>query len=136
MAQGQVFSCECCEFFKNRFFYRTSLVVAFAKERGKKFQMKEENENISFKFYLQLCKCYNCSPFFSYFFFKFSFFSFLHAHFFCFHFLQTEKCLWLYLLVYSEAGIESCFVKQLFGKIEPKPLIFFIKLGSIFSTVY
>ena len=113
MAQGQVFSCECCEFFKNRFFYRTSLVVAFAKERGKKFQMKEENENISFKFYLQLCKCYNCSPFFSYFFFKFSFFSFLHDHFLCFHFLQTEKYLKTYHLCNCLVFSNGCRVVYL-----------------------
>ena len=56
------------------------------KERGKVFQMKQENENISFNFYLQtlvlvitekqipLYKYENCSPFLTYFFFKFSFF--------------------------------------------------------------
>ena len=60
-----MFSCECCEFFKNSFFYRTPQVAAFISTRkgrrekhgkggGKNFQMKEENENISFIFYLQL----------------------------------------------------------------------------------
>ena len=65
MALTQVFSCECCEFFKKSFFYRTPLVAAFISTRkgrtgkrgkrvkGKIFQMKEENENISFTFYLQ-----------------------------------------------------------------------------------
>ena len=50
--------CEYCEFFKNSFFYRTTPVAAFmstrkgrrakrgAKEQGKIFEMKEENENI------------------------------------------------------------------------------------------
>ena len=89
MAPTKVFSCECCEFFKNSFFYRTPPVTAFmstrkgrrgkrrTKKRGKNFQMKEENENISFNFYLQvlvlfktemqiqLCKCYRTAhPFF------------------------------------------------------------------------
>ena len=53
-------------FFKNSFFYRATPVVAFistrkgrrgkrgTKERGKIFQMKEENENISSNFYLQV----------------------------------------------------------------------------------
>ena len=62
MAPTQVFSCECCEFFKKSFFYRTSRVTAFmstrkerrskrgTKERGKIFQKKEENENISINF--------------------------------------------------------------------------------------
>ena len=107
----QVFSCECFGFFKNSFFYRTPLVVAFNKKQGKNFQIKEENENILFKFYLKLWKYYNCSPFFFYFFFKFSFFWLLRVHFLCFHFLQTEKYLLLYLLVYSEASIESCSAK-------------------------
>ena len=60
MAPTQVFSCECCEFLKNRFFYRTPPVAAFmstqkgrrgkrgTNEQGNNFQMKEEDENISF----------------------------------------------------------------------------------------
>ena len=60
MAPTQVFSCECSEFLKHRFFYRTPPVAAFmstrkgrrekrgTNERGKIFQMKEEDENISF----------------------------------------------------------------------------------------
>ena len=67
------------------------------KEWGEIFRMKEENENISFNFYqqvlmpdkieiqIQLCKYWNCSPSFSYLFFKFYFFSFLRVHFLCFH---------------------------------------------------
>ena len=66
MAPTELFSCECCEFFKNSFFYGTSLVAAFMstrkgrkrkreiKKRGKFFQMKGENENISFNFYMQV----------------------------------------------------------------------------------
>ena len=54
----------------------------------------------------------------------------------CFYFLQTEKYIFLHLLVFSEAGIENYSVKQLFGKIEPKLLIFFTKLELVFSTVY
>ena len=62
----QVFSSECCDFFKNSFFYRKPLVAGFLstqKGRGKKqriegwgkfFQMTEENENISYSFYLQV----------------------------------------------------------------------------------
>ena len=54
------------EFFTNSFFYRTPMVATFmstptgirgkrsTKEGGKIFQMKEENENISFNFYLQV----------------------------------------------------------------------------------
>ena len=65
-------------------------------EQGKNVQMKEESENISFNFYLQvlvivkikmqiqLCKYQKSSPFFSYFFFKFSFF---WCSFFVFSFL-------------------------------------------------
>ena len=68
------------------------------KEQGKNFQMKEENENISFNLYLQglvlvkmkmqiqLCKYQNCSPFFSSFFLLCSFLSFLCVHFLCFDF--------------------------------------------------
>ena len=82
----QVFSCECFGFFKNSFFYRTPLVVAFNKEWGKNFQMKEENENISLKLYLQLCKYLNWSPFFSYFFFNF--FLVPACSFFVFSFLK------------------------------------------------
>ena len=52
-----------------------------------------------------------------YFFFKFSFFSLLRVHLLCFHFSQTEKYLLLHLLVYLEAGIGSCSVKQLFGNM-------------------
>ena len=51
----------------------------------------------------------------------------------CFYFLQTEKYIFLHLLVFSEAGIESCSVKQLFGKIEPKLSIFFYKTGVSFQ---
>ena len=58
----QVFSCEYYEIFKSNFFYRTPPVVAFMStrkgrrgergrnERGKIFQLKEENEN----FYQQI----------------------------------------------------------------------------------
>ena len=61
----RVFSCECCEFFKKSFFYRTPPVAAFVynrkgrrkkhgtKGQSKIFQMTEENKNISFNFYLQ-----------------------------------------------------------------------------------
>ena len=42
MAQTQVFSCECCEFFKNSFFYTTPLVTAFNKEWGKIFKWKKK----------------------------------------------------------------------------------------------
>ena len=134
-------SCECCELFKSSFFYRTLPEAVFmstrkrirenrgTKEQGKNFQMKEKNENISFNLYLQglvlvkmkmqiqLCKYQNCSPFFSYFFLLCSFLSFLCVHFLCFDFWQTEKYILLHLLVYSEAGIENWFVKQLFSKI-------------------
>ena len=83
---------------------------------------------------IQLYKYWNYSPFFSYFFFEFSFFWFLRVHFLCFYFVwQTEKYLVLHLLVYSEAGIESCSVKQLFGKIQLKSLIFFYKIGVSFQ---
>ena len=64
--------------FKNSFFYRTPPIAAFlstpkgrrgkrgTKERGKIFQMKEENENISFvlvktEMQIQLCKYYRTS---------------------------------------------------------------------------
>ena len=135
-----MFSWECCEFFKSSFFYRTLPVAVMStrkimrgkrgtKEQGKNFQMKEENENLSFNLYLQvlvlvkikmqiqLCKYQNCSPFFCYFSLVWSFLWFLRVHFLCFHFWQTEKYILLHLLVYSEAGIKSCSVKQLFGKI-------------------
>ena len=61
-----MFSCECCDFFKNSFFYRTPPVAAFISTRkgrrgkrvtnkqGKIFQMKGEKENISFNFHLQV----------------------------------------------------------------------------------
>ena len=86
---AQAFSPECCKYFVNSFFCRTPLVAAFmstqkgrrgkcgTKEREKLFQMKEENENFSLNFYLQvlllvktemqiqLCKCYRTAlPFF------------------------------------------------------------------------
>ena len=115
MAPTQAFSCECCEFFRNNFFYVTTPVAAFmftrkgrrrkrwTKELGKNFQLKEENENISFNFYLQvlvlaktemqtqLCKYYRTAHLFSYFFFKFSFLWFLRIHFCVFPFLTNWK---------------------------------------------
>ena len=66
MAPTQVFSSECCEFFKNSFFYRTTLLAVLrstqkgrreksgTKEGGKIFQMKEENITILFYFYRQV----------------------------------------------------------------------------------
>ena len=106
------------------------------KSKEKFFKWKKKNENISFNFYpqvlvlvktemqIQPCKCkynnticYRTAHFFSYTFFKFSFLWFVRVHFLCFHSCQTEKYLLLDLLAYSEAGIESCSVKQLFGKI-------------------
>ena len=53
--------------------------------------------------------------------------------FLCFHLLETEKYLLLHLLVSSEVGIESCSVKQLFSKIQPKLLIFFYKTRVSFQ---
>ena len=135
MAQTQVFSCECCEFFKKSFFYKTALVVAFNEEWGKNFQMKEENENISFKFYLQLLNIRTAHPF--YLTSSSNFLSFDSCMFvFCVFISYKLKNIFLHLLVYSEAGIESCSVKQLFSKIEPKLSIFFKKLELVFSTVY
>ena len=134
MAQTQVFSCKWCDFSKNSFFYRTPLVVAFNKEWGKIFQMKEENENISFKFYLQLLNIRTAHPFSLT---SSNFLSFDSCMFvFCVFISYKLKNIFLHLLVYSEAGIESCSVKQLFGKIEPKLSIFFTKLELVFSTVY
>ena len=131
----QVFSCECFGFFKNSFFYRTPLVVAFNKEWGKNFQMKEENENISFKFYLQLLNIRTAHPFSLT--FSSNFLSFDSCMFvFCVFISYKLKNIFLHLLVYSEAGIESCSVKQLFGKIEPKLSILFTKLELVFRTVY
>ena len=65
MATTQVFFCECCEFFKSSFFYRTPPVAAFISNRkgrrekrgkggGTIFQMKEKNENVSFNFCVQV----------------------------------------------------------------------------------
>ena len=132
MAQIQVFTCEYCEFFKNSIFYRISLVAAFNKERGKNFQMKEENENISFKFYLQLLNIRTAHPFSLT--LSSNFLSFDSCMFvFCVFISYKLKNIFLHLLVYSEAGIESCSVKQLFGKIEPKLSIFFYKTGVSFQ---
>ena len=132
MAQTQMFPCKCCEFFKKSFFYRTPLVVALNKEWRKNFQMKEENENISFKFYLQLLNIRTAHPFSltsSSNFLSFDFCMFV----FCVFISYKLKNIFLLLLVYSEAGIESCSVKQLFGKIEPKLSIFFYKTGVSFQ---
>ena len=52
---------------------------------------------------------------------------------FCVFISYKLKNIFLHLLVYSEAGIESCSVKQLFGKIEPKLSIFFYKTGVSFQ---
>ena len=61
-----MFSSKSCEFLRTAFSNRTPPMAAFmciqngktgkreTKERGKTSQMKEENENISFKFYLQV----------------------------------------------------------------------------------
>ena len=135
MAQTQMFPCKCCEFFKKSFFYRTPLVVALNKEWRKNFQMKEENENISFKFYLQLLNIRTAHPFSLT--LSSNFLSFDSCMFvFCVFISYKLKNIFLHLLVYSEAGIESCSVKQLFGKIELKLSIFFTKLELVFSTVY
>ena len=135
MAQTQMFPCKYCEFFKKSFFYRTPLVVALNKEWRKNFQMKEENENISFKFYLQLLNIRTAQPF--YLTSSSNFLSFDSCMFvFCVFISYKLKNIFLDVLVYSEAGIESCSVKQLFSKIEPKLSIFFTKLELVFSTVY
>ena len=107
MAQIQLFSCECCEFFQNSFFYRAPLVAAFNKEWGKNFQMKEENENISLKLYLQLCKYLNWSPFFSYFFFNF--FLVPACSFFVFSFLKGR--------IHCEIFLSEHFIKYSFRVI-------------------
>ena len=99
MTQTQVFSWECYEFFKNSFFYRTPLVAAFNKERGKNFQMKEENENISFKFYLQLLNIRTAHPF-SLTSSNFLFFWFLDVGFLCFRILQIEKYLLAFISIF------------------------------------
>ena len=95
--------------------------------------MKEENENISFKFYLQLLNIRTAHPF-----------SLTSSS----NFLSFDSCMlvfrvfisyklkniFLHLLVYSEAGIESSSVKQLFGKIEPKlSKNFFYQTGVSFQ---
>ena len=101
-------------FFENSFFcgYETPPVAVFmstqkgrerkrgVKERGKTFLTKKENENISFNFYLRV------------------FFLLILACLF-FVFISSDKLqnLVSHLLIYSEAGTESCSVKQLFGRI-------------------
>ena len=131
MTPKQVLSCECCKFFKNSFFYGITPVALFTstrhgsrrkcgtKEREKVFQMKEENENISFNFYLQVLvlvktemqiQLHNViellTLFFS-FFLQIFFLVILACSFTCFHPWKTGKYLLFHLLVYSEPGIEG-----------------------------
>ena len=82
-------------------------------EGRKLFQMKEENENISFNSYYTNIK--TTSLFLLVF---LQIFFLLILIFLCLYFVrQTEQYLVSHLLVYPEAGIENCSVKQLFGKI-------------------
>ena len=72
-----------------------------------------------------------------FFFFNSSFFWFRLVHFLCFHFLQTEVCLFLHLLVFSEAGIDwELFCQTALWQDRSKIVIFFTKLELVFSTVY
>ena len=102
--------------FMNSFFYEhfqwlpLCLLKSLEEESVEK---RSVMKNISFNFYqqvlvlvntemqIQLCKYWNCSPFYSYFFFKFSLFWFLRVHFLCFHFWHSEKYLLLHLLFKS-----------------------------------
>ena len=97
-------------------------------KQGKNFQKKEENENFPINFYLQVLVLVLTEMQSNYINIKtihpFSlpcsskFLSF-HSCLFIFLFVfkqQTEQNL-VVLLLYAEAGIESCSVKQLFGKI-------------------
>ena len=100
------------------------------KERGKIFQIKEEKENISVNFYLQfavlnktemqiqLCKyCGAAHPFFLTFSSNPHFCDSCVFIFYVFILDKLKKISCCILLRYSQAGIESCSVKQLFGKI-------------------
>ena len=85
--------------------------------------MKGENENISFKFYVRLLNIRTVHPFSLT--FSSNFLSFDSCMFiFCVFISYKLKNIFLHLLVYSETGTESCSVKELFGKVEPKFSIF------------
>ena len=100
------------------------------KERGKIFQIKEEKESISFNFYMQfvvlnktetqiqLCKyCGAAHPFFLTFSSNPLSCDSCVFIFYVFILDKLKKISCCILLGYSEAGIESYSVKQLFGKI-------------------
>ena len=98
--------------------------------------MKEETENVSLNYTCNYVNIRTDRPFpltFSSNFLSFDADMFI---FLCFHFLQIEKYLFLHLLVFSEAAIKSCSVKQLFGKIEPILFFFLTKLELVSFTVY
>ena len=107
------------------------LLLIRSEEKSFKWNKKMKKFNLnSTSSYVNIITAHPFSLTFSSNFVSFDFCMFI---FFCFHFLQIKKYILLHLLAYSEAGIESCFVKQLFGKIEPKPLIFFYKTGVNFQ---
>ena len=147
--QHRCFTVNVAKFLRAVFFYITPLVTAFMstrkgrrrcgkKEQGKIFQMKEKNEHILFNFYqqvlvlvktemqIQLCK-YRTANIIEL------------LTFFSSNFLSCDSCVFiiekylLHLSVYSEAGIESYSLKQLLGKIYPKTLILFYKIGVSFQ---
>ena len=123
-----MFSCECCEFFKNSFFYRTPPVAAFMSVYTKGKKRKACNKGarnvlqvlvlVKTEIQIQVGECYRTAhPFFLT--FSSDFLSCdLRVFIFCVFIPDKPKNIscW-HLLVYSEAGIESCFVKQLFSKI-------------------
>ena len=145
--QHRCFLVNIANFYEQLFLWTLPMAAFMSTQKGRRGKRgtKKRYENISFNFYqqvlvlvnteiqIQLCKYWNCSPFFSYFFFKFSLFWFLRVHFLCFHFWHSEKCLLLHLLVYSKAGIRSCSVKQLVQQDITEIVNF---LQNVFSTVY
>ena len=154
----QVLSCECCEFFKNNFFSRTPPVAAFVsarkrrrrrkrrtKEQGKIFQTTEENENLSFNFYLQvlvlvktemqiqLCKCCRTAhPFFLT--FSSNFLSCdLWVFIFMFSFLINWK---IPLAALFRSRHWELFRKTAVRQDITKTVNFFTKLELVYTTVY
>ena len=160
MVPTQVFYCECCQFFKNIFFYRTPPVASFmstrkerrgkheTKEQGKIFQMKKKNENISFNFYpqvlvlvkteMQIQPCQYVIELLTFFlhFLQIFFLVIRACSFFVFSFLSNWKISLVGFISIFRSRHWELFRKTAVRQDITKTVNFFTKLELVYSTVY
>ena len=140
MAPTKVFSGECCKFFKNSFsIEHIQRLLLCLLEREEEESMEQRSEGKFFKwkkkwkhFIIQLRKYYNCSPFSLT--FSSTFFSF-DSCVLIFCVFISDKLKNISCRIYSEAGIKSYSVKQLFGKINQNRYFFYKKFSVQFTNL-